>query len=899
MVHEYSEIGHVVLMGDFNAHTKANGDKTEDTAGRRFTKHTKKLGLQVVNHMAECKGQYSRIMHFADGTDKSTTIDYICVSKELVGRVKTMKLGQMLGSDHRFMTLTLSGMEPEKVNRSGLREVWRTESLPVTEEETTSFVGTFQKTMDDWIGRTKSHLSAMEAVGIEARRIADIVEWSFQAALDQASMKELGSKIVGPRSSPLLDSAMRMLNDHRKLCETNLKRVMSKGTSTSEERAQAVLLYRTSKQALFRATSRRKDEMEQQTFRQIEEKQADSKLFWSRAKRVTGRMQTRVSPPPMAMNADGRVESDPVEVLKIWRNFCSEMADSTPQEEGIYDDEYRDEVEARLEMLRKLNVFQEELDGMITTEEVFAAIRRMKMGKAPGVDGILSSILRHAADAVGTNKMKEGNSVVEALTLMFNYVFHNEEWPERWGSGIIFPLYKSDSRLEPENYRPITLLSAVGKLFGLVIEKRISDWSDLTGVISDEQGGFRRERGTPDQIFLLREILSSRKERGLPTLVTYIDAKKAYDSVWREGNYVRLFDAGMQGKMWRQIQAMGGRMRSRVRLGIGETEWHNVKRGVAQGAVESPWLYSCYIDGMTEELKRRNLGVMVNGIRIPLLMYADDIVMLASSTTELRRMNEVATGYAFKHRFRHNGDKSAVMAFNADKDLRTRVSQERWVLSGERVEVKNEYKYLGVDVLTDTADWRTHVKRLIRKAENRSRDLLWMCRRDKGIRPRSAATLWKAIVRPVLEYAAELWAGDISQELASAAEQVQTDFARGVLGLQGQRAVSNDFVRAELGLEMLASRWEKLRLGYWRRLQVAKPDRALSKVANMRRWQVRWGMGKIGELSWMQGTRSLIRNRGLTHHWSDPKKSVATSKALWKKIVYKHVEEYYERLREL
>ena len=81
---------------------------------------------------------------------------------------------------------------------------------------------------------------------------------------------------------------------------------------------------------------------------------------------------------------------------------------------------------------QKLNIFQEELDGMITTEEVFAAIRRMKMGKTFGVDGILSSILRHAADAVGTNKMKDGNLVVEALTLMFNYVFHDEEWPERW-----------------------------------------------------------------------------------------------------------------------------------------------------------------------------------------------------------------------------------------------------------------------------------------------------------------------------------------------------------------------------------------------------------------------------------------------------------------------------------
>ena len=82
------------------------------------------------------------------------------------------------------------------------------------------------------------------------------------------------------------------------------------------------------------------------------------------------------------------------------------------------------------------------------------------MGKAPGVDGVLTSVLRHAADAVGTNKLKPGNAVVDALVLMFNYVFDKEEWPERWGSGIIFPLYKQDGRLEPGNYRPITLLSS-------------------------------------------------------------------------------------------------------------------------------------------------------------------------------------------------------------------------------------------------------------------------------------------------------------------------------------------------------------------------------------------------------------------------------------------------------
>ena len=181
--------------------------------------------------------------------------------------------------------------------------------------------------------------------------------------------------------------------------------------------------------------------MEGELFRQIEEKQADSKLFWSRAKKVTGGMNGGVSPPPMAMNEDGVVETDPMQVLEVWKRFSEGIASQVEEEEGIYDDEHRDWVEKRLKWMRELKLFQGGLDDDITKQEVFAAIRKLKLGKAPGIDGVLTSILKTAADAVGTNKLKEGNTVVEALTLMFNYVFSSGQWPERWGSGIIFPLY--------------------------------------------------------------------------------------------------------------------------------------------------------------------------------------------------------------------------------------------------------------------------------------------------------------------------------------------------------------------------------------------------------------------------------------------------------------------------
>ena len=196
------------------------------------------------------------------------------------------------------------------------------------------------------------------------------------------------------------------------------------------------------------------------------------------------------------------------------------------------------------------------------------------------------------------------------------------------------------------------------------------------------------------------------------------------------------------------------------------------------------------------------------------------------------------------------------MAFNADVDTKAQVASEPWVLSGEKVEVKCNYKYLGVDILEDVTSWKTYITRAIIKATRVTEDLEWACRRSGGLRPRAAAALWKAIVRPILEYAAEIWAGDIGIAEARAAEKVQTDFARSMLGLVGLQSISNDSLRAEMGMEKLTTRWAKLRLGYWRRIQVAASDRSLVAIASLRRKHVVWGLNRAGE-SWMSGTREL------------------------------------------
>ena len=117
--------------------------------------------------------------------------------------------------------------------------------------------------------------------------------------------------------------------------------------------------------------------------------------------------------------------------------------------------------------------------------------------------------------------------------------------------------------------------------------------------------------------------------------------------------------------------------------------------GVAQGAVESPWVYSNFIDGLTSALKAAGHGIVIAGKRVPCLMYADDVVMLASNQTELMAMNKVATEFALKNRFQFNGSKSGIMMFGVTNEARQRATTSAWTLSGSVVKVVDSYVYLG------------------------------------------------------------------------------------------------------------------------------------------------------------------------------------------------------------
>ena len=120
------------------------------------------------------------------------------------------------------------------------------------------------------------------------------------------------------------------------------------------------------------------------------------------------------------------------------------------------------------------------------------------------------------------------------LAILFNFIFDIGIFPDGWGEGVIVPLYKMGSMLNPTNYRGITLLSVLGKLFTRILNNRLDGWAEKYQIYIEAQNGFRRGRSTADSAFILSNIIDDFLAQGKKLYAYFVDYSKAFDYVVHE-----------------------------------------------------------------------------------------------------------------------------------------------------------------------------------------------------------------------------------------------------------------------------------------------------------------------------------------------------------------------------
>ena len=270
------------------------------------------------------------------------------------------------------------------------------------------------------------------------------------------------------------------------------------------------------------------------------------------------------------------------------------------------------------------------LNSSITEAEIRKCIKALKNNKCPANDRILNEYLKCSSD-----------KLIPIYISLFNVILDTGIIPDSWLEGIIRPIYKrGGDPTQPENYRPITILSCFGKLFTAILNSRLNSFIDHHDILNENQAGFRSGYSTTDHIFtlhILSEILKHNKKK---LFCSFIDFSKAFDSVWRLGLWMKLLSNNINGKIFRIINNMYKDIKSCVMHSGEQSCFFKSQIGVRQGENLSPILFSLFLNDLEDYMSSNGCnGFEFNMednqlnayLKLMVLLYADDTVIFGTA----------------------------------------------------------------------------------------------------------------------------------------------------------------------------------------------------------------------------------------------------------------------------
>ena len=407
----------------------------------------------------------------------------------------------------------------------------------------------------------------------------------------------------------------------------------------------------------------------------------------------------------------------------------------------------------------------EELDNPPTMEELSKAIDRLTCGKAPGSDGIPPEVLKSGKPAL-----------LQPLHDLLCLCWEQGYIPQDMRDANIVTLYKNKGdRSDCNNYRGISLLSIVGKVFARVVLCRLQALASR--VYPESQCGFRAGRSTVDMIFSLRQLQEKCQEQRMPLYIAFIDLTKAFDLVSRSGIFSLLRKIGCPPHLLAVIRSFHEDMRSTVCYNGATSEAFPVSSGVKQGCVLAPTLFGIFFsmllqhafndcsegvyihtraDGNLYNIARLRAKTKVAKVLIRELLFADDAALTSHSEGGLQQLVT-----CFSHACKEFGltislKKTNVMAQGAE-------TPPNIVIDGCPLEVVENFTYLG-STISSSLTIDSEINNRIARAATVMAQLKQRVWSNPNLTERTRLRVYHACVLMTLLYGSETWTTYARQE---------------------------------------------------------------------------------------------------------------------------------------
>ena len=478
------------------------------------------------------------------------------------------------------------------------------------------------------------------------------------------------------------------------------------------------------------------------------------------------------------------------------------------------------------------------LDFSISTEELTDARNRLKLGKSHGTDLACNEMLIPLIDTHPDLVLK-----------LFNKILQTSEIIPDWVIGLIVPIYKDGSKMDPNNYRGITLMSCLGKLFLSVLNARLMTFALENNILSPNQLGFVSGNRCSDAHIIINNLVDKICHKRKKMLFScFVDFKKAFDLVPRDLLLEKLLKFGINGNFFNIIRNIYTNDKACVKVKGKCSNSFCVNIGVRQGCILSPLLFNIFLCDLAKSLPLIESPTIGH---INSLFWADDLVMFSDSEIGLQKMLSTLEKYCKENELTVNTKKTKCMVFNKSGRLLLR----NFHLNNVQLECVRAYKYLGF-VLTPSGECATGLKDL----RDRAFKAFMKIKYDLGPSFNEdiplILSLIQSLVKPILLYASDFW-GCLKPPRNNPVEIFYMSMLKQVLGVQKQ--TTNDGVFLELGMTPLSFDAKKFSIKNWERI-----TRGKANIPLMESYQESLEL----DLPWISSIKSTLENIGLLNFYN-------------------------------
>lgn len=414
---------------------------------------------------------------------------------------------------------------------------------------------------------------------------------------------------------------------------------------------------------------------------------SDPKETWRKINVVLGRKKK--SCPVGEISYEGRVAVEDESKASLLNSFFVEIGKKIASK---FDKASKASDAGKFGTLRanRHSIFLEPVDE----HEIALLIAKLDDGKSPGVDGVTVRMLKECSLILSP-----------ILADVLNLSIFTGDYPDCLKLAQVVPLFKEGDKSDPSNYRPISMLSVLNKLFEVVIYRRLMGFLDRCGFLYARQYGFRAKSGTHTAIYEILDRIFLDIDKGFSVSALFLDLQKAFDCVDHEILLYKMEMAGIRGVALRLFRSYLTGRKQCVSVGDAKSQFEEVGIGVPQGSVLGPVLFLIYINDVCDlplfgstALFADDTGIFYSNERV-----CENVLNMNADMVRVRDFLDV-------NRLTLNVGKTKAMHFRKEEESSAGLVS----LDGHPIEVVRVFKYLGLHVDFRLV-WDAHIAKMCSK----------------------------------------------------------------------------------------------------------------------------------------------------------------------------------------